>query len=575
MGSLHASSSSSSSSSSSVPSFGLAFSLPRTPLSDRPRSSPQVRGLNSDVFKPRLPHDPFTVLPKQPIQVSAESIFTLSAAQPSRNVILAIGAPSHDHLAPLLRSEQLAASLLIVASHDPPAFPSFTQPAVRVLRLNAPLDLERDGAIALVNILEWAERVARTWRKYGGTGVQFIDEHDTGALSPPAAFRSRANSSASIRSSVSASKSQPASPHHSQVFLPNSHVNSSSTSNLVSQRQLRKRQSRALPKVDPSQRPFDALLHCIGSQLPDKLILKQSILVTTVSRTFLVAAAPPPPSPPSSSSLQARRGSFLRRSVTSLYMTPSSSRDSLLGMPNASGKAHLVHLLCTTARASPRVLASVESFLLSFQPTPSPVTELGGMRHTPESMKAARTFVLDARTFGTPLPVPPALGIPPDFSLADAILGGCVDATLAQDQPTRPRAWITSTADIHVVITPGVPDAPPQAHVLPNGRTPRGMGLPTPPDSEEDNLSVGDGAYASDVERRMTLGKRGAVAEPLTLGRSRGQERLAPVGVPLSAPPTLNGPPSTLRSRGQVLVKSEGLSPGTKRRRWMFWRRGD
>ena len=35
-----------------------------------------------------------------------------------------------------------------------------------------PLALEQLGAVRLVNVLEWAERVARTWRKLGGIGVE-------------------------------------------------------------------------------------------------------------------------------------------------------------------------------------------------------------------------------------------------------------------------------------------------------------------------------------------------------------------------------------------------------------------
>jgi hypothetical protein len=40
------------------------------------------------------------------------------------------------------------------------------------------LALEQAGAVRFVNILEWAERVARTWRKVGGIGVRELAECD-------------------------------------------------------------------------------------------------------------------------------------------------------------------------------------------------------------------------------------------------------------------------------------------------------------------------------------------------------------------------------------------------------------
>ena len=60
-------------------------------------------------------------------------------------------------LGPLLQSQRLAKSLVILATHKPPDIPGIVYPTVRILRLTAPLALEDAGAVRFVNVLEWAE----------------------------------------------------------------------------------------------------------------------------------------------------------------------------------------------------------------------------------------------------------------------------------------------------------------------------------------------------------------------------------------------------------------------------------
>jgi hypothetical protein len=97
--------------------------------------------------------------------------------------------PSSEDLAPLLYSERLTFSLLIIVTHQPPSILFKVQPAVHILRLVEPLALEELGAVRLVNVFEWAERVARTRRKMGGIGVEELyecnPEVEFGALAPP------------------------------------------------------------------------------------------------------------------------------------------------------------------------------------------------------------------------------------------------------------------------------------------------------------------------------------------------------------------------------------------------------
>ena len=51
---------------------------------------------------------------------------------------------------------------------------------MRILRLGGPLAIEQAGAVRFVNVLEWAERVARLWRKYGGYGAAELTGEDDG-----------------------------------------------------------------------------------------------------------------------------------------------------------------------------------------------------------------------------------------------------------------------------------------------------------------------------------------------------------------------------------------------------------
>ncbi|KZV63198.1 hypothetical protein PENSPDRAFT_657485 [Peniophora sp. CONT] len=563
----------------------------------RPHSSTKGKSrATSDVFRPNLPLDPFASLPKQPIRIPPEAIFALSVAEPARDVVLALGDPSAVHLDALFRSQHLAFSLLIIASHDPPPIPANVVPAVRILRLSEPLNLEHAGAVRLVNVLEWAERVARSWRKRGGIGVRTIDEHDLGALAPPPALRSRASSSASSSSTrrpttkekARESASMPTSPHASTVNL-------NSTSSSASFRMMRKNTDKALPSADPTQRPFDALIHCLAPGASDTSMLKQAILVTTVSRPFLVAAAPPPPattrsqSAPSSRAsgfLLGRRSSNFRGSVHSLYSMPPTppissgeSLSSLVPAPPPSTRAHLIHLLSSPPpRTAHRVLRSIESFLLNFA---SPAE--AGAHGKPSSMQPARAFLLDAQAFAAPLSLPPDLGLPPDWSVADTLIGGCADGELpapaqapglaASASNDAPRAWILGARDL--IVLPAIPsptvDEPPRAlnrvrhqsygavegmglaesgaprmpRVLRRTSTPTGPnqqapvpakgagGLPTPPDSEEE--------AACD-------------ASPASTGRLTGNDSSGRVWSSSSSAPLPDG-----REK--------------KRRRWMFWKR--
>lgn len=156
---------------------------------------------------------------------------------------------------------------------------------------------------------------------------------------------------------------------------------------------------------DPTQRPFDAIVNFLPHDLPEKAMLKHAILVTTISRPFLVAAVPasiaaslssptllgspiPGANPTGGSGQSTPKGTERRKSVLkrpqmfSMYSMPPtpplSSGDSLnsLQQPQNSipayvnNKAHLVHLLPSSkgskANGGQKIAQSIESFLLSF-----------------------------------------------------------------------------------------------------------------------------------------------------------------------------------------------------------------
>lgn len=282
--------------------------------------------------------------------------------------------PTSQELSPLLLSKPLANALLILASHQPPEIPHTTLPTVRILRLKERLDIEDAGAVRFVNVLEWAERVARVWRKHGGVGAVELSENDDGHayVPPPALFRF-----------AGGSQSTPVSPRASASRLP-SYASTTSDSSPARPRSstvllagLNRSRKSLLPSVDPTQRPFDAIVNFLPKHTSDKALLKQAILVTTISRPFLMAASggSGTATPRSSSN---RRSFFGFRSTSSVYLPPTppyansgDSLNTLLPLPLPPAKAHLLHLLpqesrSFTASARTKLVQSLD--LISYVP---------------------------------------------------------------------------------------------------------------------------------------------------------------------------------------------------------------
>ncbi|EKM58012.1 uncharacterized protein PHACADRAFT_206855 [Phanerochaete carnosa HHB-10118-sp] len=512
----------------------------------------------SDTFRPKFPIDPFAAATvREPWFIRPDSLPS-AASQARRDVILVLGAPSPQDLDALLTSKHLANSLLIVASHEPPIIPHTALPTVRMLRLDGPLAIEQAGAVRFVNVLEWAERVARLWRKYGGYGTAELKEEDDGLdyLTPPSIlrFRSTHSTPSSPRSSTTQLSADPRASISTLEFGRPGRPRS------VSSRILGRTRQRSLPAADPSQRPFDGLINFLSSEVSDKALLKQTILVTTISRPFLVPSGSPP-------SERGRRKSIMGpKSSTSVYCPPTPpnhSRDSLTSVSPIPTKAHLIHALPAESRsldsfARSKLVQGLEAFLLSFG---SPTT-LDFHGAGDDLTDRLQPYIMTARSLGRPFSTgtsatstSPYGSCSSDCTLAELVLCGSLDGddlpSHLQSDRTRalvtrvtPRALLTQASDVvllvddapAVVVSQSDPghmgSTPPKARRLPRQNsmastastppssapvTPSSLrstsprsplakgdtitslaGLPTPPDSEESGAENGaeDIAYS-------------------------------------------------------------------------------
>ncbi|KIJ61843.1 hypothetical protein HYDPIDRAFT_158779 [Hydnomerulius pinastri MD-312] len=445
------------------PRLASSSRLPPIQRGDSPR--PRANGsLISEVFRPKLPLDPFAQLHtiREPWMLRLENVVA-ATSELRRDVVLVLGAPALRDISPVLQSPQLACSLLIIASHQPPPIPANVRAAICIIRLNAPLAVETNGAVRLVTLLECAERVARLWRKNGGSGLREIRENETGL---DASMISSNLFKVPDAGSVSPSPLSSSEGLKSSISSRRSSFMSTSRTSLAGSRS-RKSSTTQLPSADPFQRPFDVVLNYLSSSLNDKALLKQSILVTTISRPYLVAACPassnqftPKPSP------ESRRRSILRRST--LYTSPSSptlgSRDSLqTGSGHTSSptsaplaKAHLLHILPQAGKAfiaQEKLIHNMESFQLSFSQPPSL-----SLKH-PDALERAAAYIIPASALREVVryspPHAPSTSrierhaIVAEWTVTDIVLSGALDPlTNPGEVPhTGPRAWISSAVD--------------------------------------------------------------------------------------------------------------------------------
>ena len=250
------------------------------------------------LFRPRLPLDPFDI----PWLIAPFSI-----QNPNAHVILVLGAPSSIDIVPLTTSPHLSNSLIILATHTPPPIPINPACAIIILHLPAPLAVHDNGALRLVSLLERAQRVAHTWLSTNRTTriLQLAEQQPGGEFTRHEAIEL-------------ASFPQP--PPKSSPLNPNekSSVNSPVHFSVTTKKHVK-------------QAPlFTALLNFLPPTLPDKVLLKHAVLVTTLSASFLAPPTPLSTSPYDTHPKHSRRSIFTpSKSTPNLTVPPSSKRSPL------------------------------------------------------------------------------------------------------------------------------------------------------------------------------------------------------------------------------------------------------
>ncbi|KAH9478368.1 hypothetical protein JR316_0008822 [Psilocybe cubensis] len=280
----------------------------------------------SDVFRPRLPIDPFAnIQHNTPWRIPAD-------LQPSPpQVIFILGEPTPTDLAPLLNSPLLATSLVLIATHTPVPLPPDAQhrgPAIRILRLAAPLHVHDTGALRLVGLFERAQRVAAAWRNtLSPPRILHLAEDPMGEFTPtappdaegrypspaPSISSAKRTTAEAIKNrlsllseslSLSLPGSTASSRRNSVVSIASSESNSTTSSQNGRPRSImaatlsQLTQSLANYTTTPAsvpasasaaqQRAFDAIVNFLpGGNVPEKALFKHAILLTTLSAQYL------------------------------------------------------------------------------------------------------------------------------------------------------------------------------------------------------------------------------------------------------------------------------------------------
>ncbi|KAF5357103.1 hypothetical protein D9756_006554 [Leucocoprinus leucothites] len=258
----------------------------------------------SDAFRPCLPFDPFTGVESGPWRPS------ISPHADPPSAILILGEPTPADLHPILYSRSLAQSLVIVATHAPPYIPQTPVAAVRILRLAAPL-VQDTGALRLVGLLERADRAVRRYRADGAESlrklVQLAEDSITGEFVVEEAY-SPAEPPSPTRMRMGEEIPRYPSPAPSATSSLASSASSGNSSFSTTSSFSRRRRARVAGSGSNSRpsadRAFDAIINFLPSSLPDKLLLKHAILVSTLSASFITA--PPAPFPSASSKSKQR-----------------------------------------------------------------------------------------------------------------------------------------------------------------------------------------------------------------------------------------------------------------------------
>ncbi|KAK1228843.1 hypothetical protein PQX77_008110 [Marasmius sp. AFHP31] len=240
-------------------------------------SSRVARAPKTDAFRPNLPSDPFDILEGDRhwtvrYEELAEKLGSKQGM--TRNVILILGEPPQAELDSLLSAPSLVDSLLLIVTSSPPQSlvqaPSNPSPFVQILRLSSPIGLQEPSAQHLLSILQRAEVIARQWQKQPeafNRCSQLRESQPGGAFTVPERYGFNPDNN----------------PYNSLLYNYNHNVAPSPADSAPS-----RIDTSSFSRLGrPGGRSFDALINFVPSSFSDKAILKQIILITTLSQNFL------------------------------------------------------------------------------------------------------------------------------------------------------------------------------------------------------------------------------------------------------------------------------------------------
>jgi hypothetical protein len=192
-----------------------------------------------------------------------------------------------------------------------------------------------------------------------------------------------------------------------------------------------------LPPINPAQKAFDAIINYVLDRVTEKQILKQTILITSITRPFLSSTSPSRKLGKEND--QSKRASFVPQSSYSLssmsrYESGESLRrnsSSSTVISSASTKtpslAHMIHILPHPNR--PNLIRCLDSFLSSFS-----------ISNVSDNSDHAKQYIMYGRTL-----CDTARHIQDKelerLTVADLIFHGSLDNI-------RGKAWIGSSEDI-------------------------------------------------------------------------------------------------------------------------------
>ncbi|KAG8748464.1 hypothetical protein FRC10_003597 [Ceratobasidium sp. 414] len=479
----------------------------------------------------------------------------------SRSAILILGDPSPLALKPLLAIKSIASSLLIVAttslSLDLPQNES--TPEIRLLRLER--ESKQEGAARLADILQWAEKTARQWRKEVSDAEQ------------PFTLATR-HSAARARLSFMPGNSQLLTPPTTPRMRPIS----------------RPPKPRERQSYHNAQRALDMIINFLP-KANAKTIIKEAILVTTIAKPSLFPLSPrqmgrhssgatEPPMSRLTSTTDLRLSSRLSRmfsgSRTSLVLSnshPRSQSPASFTPPAPLFPARIIHILPFAYLPPPQgpfahahLIRKLEAFLLDFSYSPNLMKLNNSQPDPPGSAERLRPFLLDRAGLTETMRIRRQ-----EYTLGDLVISGLLDGRDGDSRPSTGdgtseqsdlewstgRAWLGGVSDISLQTT---------------GASASGFsGCPPPP-----AITV-SGPQTAALFRNPTEGSPVSVAPPrpdrtdMRNRRSvslRGSDQPPKIAVP---PPAMTVNPSK-RTKGALPSPPDSSESDTQATYTEYWR---